>query len=444
MLKFYTVFHHLGAKPVNLQIVFFCSVSFKNHFNSIYYIMADKKATYKKSILKQLYFSPALSCADLCMLLDKSLPLITKLIGELIEEGKVVETGLAPSTGGRRPLMYSIKPNIQYIVAVSMDQLITRIALMDMQNKIVGEVERIDLPLTKNPFALSVLTETIEAFISKSPIDKDKIIGIGIAMPGFIDVKKGVNYSFLQTSERSITKYISEALGLPVFIDNDSSLIALAELRFGAAVDKTNVLVINMGWGVGLGLILDNALYRGDNGFAGEFSHIPLFTNNKLCSCGKHGCLETETSLLILIEKAKEGLDAGRVSSLKGIPFDDPEEANNLIINAALEGDQFSVELLSEIGFKIGKGVAILIHLLNPKLIVLSGRGSSAGKIWQAPIQQALNEFCIPRLAHNTTIEVSKLGYKAELIGAATVVMENFDTIKKRKLGIPEMEESLV
>ena len=398
--------------------------------------MADKKTLYKRSILKQFYFAQSLSCADLCDRMDKSLPLITKLIGELIEEDKVIETGLAPSTGGRRPLMYSIKSDIQYVVAVSMDQLITRIAVMDMQNNVVGRVEKVELPLAKNPQSIFSLTEAIAAFLQKTPVDIQKIAGIGIAMPGFIDVKKGINYSFLEISEGSITKYISKAVGLPVFIDNDSSLIALAELRFGAAGNEQNVMVINMGWGVGLGLILDGELYRGDNGFAGEFSHIPVFTNNKLCGCGKKGCLETETSLLVLVEKAIEGVKEGRVSSLKNIPHDNPEEANNLIVKSALEGDQFAVELLSEIGYKIGRGVAILIHLLNPKLIVLSGRGSIAGKIWQAPIQQALNEYCIPKLAHNATIGVSDLGFKAELIGAATLVMENFEHIKERKLDL--------
>ncbi len=406
--------------------------------------MADKKSLYKRSILKQFYFAQSLSCADLCDKMDKSLPLITKLIGELMEEGKVIETGLAPSTGGRRPLMYSMKADIQFIVAVSMDQLITRIAIMDMQNNYVGEVEKIDLPLAKNPQSLIRLTEAIAAFLQKTQVDIQKIAGIGIGMPGFIDVKKGVNYSFLESSEGSLTKYISKKVGLPVFIDNDSSLIALAELRFGAAANEQNVMVVNMGWGVGLGMILDGALYRGDNGFAGEFSHIPVFTNNKLCSCGKKGCLETETSLLVLVEKALRGVKEGRVSSLEGIPADNPEEANNLIIKSALEGDQFAVELLSEIGYKIGRGVAILIHLLNPKLIVLSGRGSIAGKIWQAPIQQALNEYCIPRLAHNATIEVSDLGFKAELIGAATLVMENFEHIKERMNHSLVMNDSFV
>jgi predicted NBD/HSP70 family sugar kinase len=398
--------------------------------------MADKTTMYKRRILKHFYFSESLSCADLCERMDKSLPLMTKLINDLIDEGKLIETGLAPSTGGRRPLMYSIKPDVMYVVAVSMDQLITRIALMDMHNNYVGDVKKLMLPLSKNPKAGVILSDAIVDFIHNCSVEKDKIIGIGIAMPGFIDDKKGVNYSFLQTLDGGISKYISKAVGLPVFIDNDSSLIALAELRFGAAVNEKNAMIINMGWGVGLGLILDGALYRGDNGFAGEFSHIPAFTNNKLCSCGKSGCLETETSLLVLVQKAQEGLNAGRVSLVKDIPNDNPEEANNIIIKSALEGDQFAIELLSDIGYKIGKGVAILIHLLNPKIIVLSGRGAAAGKIWQAPIQQALNEYCIPRLSHNTTIQISDLGLKAELIGAATLVMENFEKIKEQKLGL--------
>ncbi|MBL7817139.1 MAG: ROK family protein [Saprospiraceae bacterium] len=401
--------------------------------------MADKKTLYKRNILKHFYFAQSLSCADLCERTDKSLPLITKLINELIEEGKVIETGLAPSTGGRRPLMYSIKPDILYVIAVSMDQLVTRIALVDMANNYVGDIERIDLKLANNAQSLAILTKAIAEFIQKTQVATNKIAGIGIAMPGFIDVKKGINYSFLHSTEGSVTKYISKVVGVPVFIDNDSSLIALAELRFGAAQNERNAMVINMGWGVGLGLILDGELYRGDNGFAGEFSHIPVFTNNKLCSCGKNGCLETETSLLVLVEKAIEGLKTGRVSSLKDIPQDNPEKANNIIIQLALEGDQFAVELLSDIGYKIGRGVAILIHLLNPKLIVLSGRGSMAGKIWQAPIQQALNEYCIPKLSHNTTITVSELGYHAELIGAATLVMENFERIKEHKSELVEV-----
>jgi len=217
-------------------------------------------------------------------------------------------------------------------------------------------------------------------------------------------------------------------------INNDSSLIALAELKFGAARNKKTAMVINIGWGIGLGLVLNGELYQGENGFAGEFSHIPLFSNNKLCSCGKSGCLETEASLVVVVSKAEEGVRHGRVSTLgKSLLTENFDQASQAVISAAQKGDKFAVELLSEAGYNIGRGVAILIHLLNPETIILSGRGSSAGKIWQTPIQQALNEHCIPRLAANTEIEVSTFGDTAELIGAAALVMENFGKRTSRK-----------
>jgi len=182
---------------------------------------------------------------------------------------------------------------------------------------------------------------------------------------------------------------------------------------------------VNIGWGIGLGMIVNGELFRGHDGFAGEFSHIPLFMNGKLCSCGKSGCLETETSLLMIAEKAKQGLKAGRASLLNQLSLETFEEIHENILFAAIRGDQFAVELLSEAGYNIGRGIAILIHLFNPELVVLSGRGSLAGKIWQAPIQQAINEHCIPRLASNTEIEMSTMGYEAALIGAAALVIEH-------------------
>jgi predicted NBD/HSP70 family sugar kinase len=389
--------------------------------------MMEKNYLHRKKILKELYFNNKLSCADLSIKTDKSIPITTKILSELEEDGYVLETGFAPSTGGRRPLMYSIRPDVMYIVSVAMDQFVTGIALMDMQNNYVTEVEKFELHLSGNKEALSVLTSQIDQFIKKSGIDKNKIVGVGIGMPGFVDVKKGINYSFLETNQKNITAYISDRVGLPVFIDNDSSVIALAELRFGAATNKKNAMVVNIGWGVGLGMVLNGQLFRGHNGFAGEFSHIPLFTNDKLCSCGKSGCLETEASLLVITEKAKEGLKAGRVSMLQHLPMDHFEQSCESILLAASSGDQYAIEILSSAAYNIGRGVAILIHILNPEIIILSGRGSVAGKIWQAPIQQAINEHCIPRIAASTAIEISTLGYNAELIGAAALVMENYE-----------------
>jgi predicted NBD/HSP70 family sugar kinase len=389
----------------------------------------DKLLLQKRMIIRELYYSANASCSYLSGKIGKSLPLTMKIITEMIAEGTVIETGFAPSSGGRRPLTYTLAHDLFYVVSIAMDQFITRIAIMDMLNRPVTTIVKFELALVDNPLALSTLVPEIEKIIKASGVDRKKIVGVGIGMPGFIDNKKGINHSFsmVEGSNKNIPEYLYEKLGLPVYIDNDSSLVALAELCFGASRNRKNTMVLNLGWGVGLGMVLDGQLFRGNNGLAGEFSHIPLFNNNKLCKCGKSGCLETEVSLLVLIDKVKEGLAAGRKSNIAAeFPSGDPEVDCENILKAAFNGDKFAIELLSDIGYHIGRGIAILIHLFNPGYIILSGRGSIGGKLWLAPVQQALNEHCIPKLAANTEIEISALGYQAELIGSAALVIENF------------------
>lgn len=409
--------------PILVEII-------RNRLHFFNLLKMTKQAAYKRNIVKQLYFGGPLSCTDLSLLTDKSLPVTTKILNELIEQGHVVENGFATSTGGRRPATYSLRPDLMYIFSVAMDQLITRLAIMDMHHNVVGTAEKIELTLPNNPNALHELKNQIERFIQNASVPRNRIAGIGIAMPGFVDFKEGINHSFLKTEQGSIVNFLQTALGLPVLIDNDSSLIALAELRLGAAQNKGSAMVINISWGVGLGMILNGELFRGVNGFAGEFSHIPLFTNNKMCSCGKSGCLETETSLLVVIEKAMKGIKEGKITGMKNLSLEHIEETAMAIMDAAVKGDKFAVELFSEASYNIGRGVAILIHLLNPEVVVLSGRGSRIGKLWLAPIQQAINEHCIPKIAENTVVQVSTLGHQAEIIGAAALVMENFVSLE--------------
>ena len=384
-----------------------------------------KSTELKNMIIKQLYFDKALSCADMSELFDKSVPSIAKAVNELIDEGFVVEQGYAPSSGGRRPLMYALKQEAMYILTVAMDQLSTRIQMVDLLNNPVSETAAMELKLPGNPHALTSLIEYITEYIRSTGIPKNKIAGIGIGMPGFINAAEGINYTYLDSNGQSITKLITQATGIPTYIDNDSSLIALAEQKFGVAKNQKDVMVINLGWGIGLGMIINDEIFRGHNGFAGEFSHIPLLDDNTLCTCGKRGCLEAEASLLVVVQKAIKGIKEGRVSKLNYIEEDHPKLVGDAILEAANEGDQFAIELLTDAGYKIGKALAILIHIMNPASIVLSGRGAVVAKLLLAPIQQALNKYCIPRLAASTRLLISELGFDAELIGAAILVMEN-------------------
>lgn len=405
-----------------------------------------KSSELKSEILKQLYLEKSVSCAELSVVFEKSLPIITKLIYELIEEGFVIEVGYAPSSGGRRPLMYAIKADAMYIMSIAMDQLATRIAIVDLNNSPVVEIEMVELILNNNPQALNELIGYINDYIKGTGIDKEHILGIGIGMPGFVSVEEGVNYSYLDAGGQNLIEYITSATGLPVYIDNDSGVIALAEQRFGVAKHQQEVMVINLGWGIGLGMIVNGNIFRGKNGFAGEFSHIPLFDDGVLCTCGKQGCLEAEASMLVVIEKAKEGIKQGRVSKLHSLISDPLKLMGDAFFEAANMGDQFVIELLSDAGYKIGKALSILIHIMNPQTIVLSGRGAKAGKILMAPIQQAINKYCIPRLANETELLISVLGFDAEIIGAAVLVMENFNNetliINTKRLSMDKNKET--
>ena len=381
----------------------------------------------RRDLIKQLYLNQLLTLPDFSKLTNKSLPLVTSTVNDLLQEGYILESGLAPSTGGRRASTFLLNKDKQkYIVAVAMDQLVTRAVIYDLHNEVKVEEESIELPLSDDAALTSQLTKFLKDYIAKSNIPTAQLLGIGIGMPGFVNSELGVNHTFFKLKgTESLTRFLGRELGLPVFIDNDSSLIALAELRLGAGRDAKDLLVINIGWGIGLGMVINGNLFRGHSGYAGEFSHIPLSQNNKICSCGKRGCLEVDTSLLVLVEKARAEIAKGVSSRLQLLFQDQSKSAGDQFLYAAKAGDPLAVSILSEAGLLIGKGIATLIHIMNPEVIVLGGRGAMAGNILMAPIQQAINEYCIPRLAEQTKITVSDLAIKSELLGAAILVVEN-------------------
>lgn len=378
--------------------------------------------------IKTLYYNKVLTSTDISDQTGKSIPYTIKVLNELIREGYVEEKGFANSSGGRKPLNYSLIADTHYILSVAMDQFSAQIVVVDMGNNFVSPVVdfNFDLKLLKAEAFLKL----VENFIKEMPVTKTTILGMVVTMPGFVDIENGMNHSYLEVPGQTLVDYLEERLRLPVFLDNNSTAIALGEHKFGVAAQAKNLMVLNLGYGIGLGMIVDNKIFRGDNGFAGEFSHIPLFSNGKLCICGKRGCLETEASFMAITANAKEGIKKGQVTSLSNYAELDAEH----IIAEAIKGDLFAVKLISEAAYHVGEGLAILIHLMNPGAIVLSGKGGCVGKIWMAPIQQAINEHCIPRLTDATDLFVSNLNNNAQLLGGAVIMVENFGKKLEEKL----------
>ena len=390
-------------------------------------VIFEKSQRLRADIIKHFYYKRVLSLTELSIFTGKSLPLIRSIVTSLVNEGYLCEQGLAPSTGGRRASIYILNPaQTKYAVAVAMEQLTTRLTIYDLSRKAAIPVQHLDLELSDSFNDVNVLINFINESIAKSKINRVDILGVGIGMPGFVNSEIGINSSYLFIKDGSTLRdYLIKGIDLPVTIDNDSSLIALAELNFGKARNLNDVMVVNIGSGTGLGIIINGSLYRGSRGYAGEFSHVPLSNTNDLCSCGKRGCLEVETSLRVMVRKAKKAMAKGMRSSMNELFKDQGKQEIDHFLDAVVAQDPLAISILSNAAFQLGKGLSTLIHILNPECIVLSGRGAKAGKMLMPSIQQAINEFCIPRIADLTNIELSILTYEAELLAAASLVIEN-------------------
>ncbi len=387
-------------------------------------------------IFKLLYYNGSQSIADISKRMAKSVPNITKVINELLSSNLLEEDGYAPSTGGRRAVSYKINSQLnQVIIAVAIDQYYICASILSLENKELMEPITIENNLIDSEQSYTQILDLLKNLLQHKLLTQNICIGIGISMPGFVDYQNELNNSFPTGSRLNNIKVLLEKeLQTPVFIENDSATIAFAEHKFGVAKGSHDALIINMNWGVGLGMIINNKLFRGHSGYAGEFSHIPLSNTNKLCSCGKKGCLEVEASLIAALDFVHEQLSQGENSSLSEMSNLTKSSQGEFLLQAALHGDQLAISALNKSAYILGKGIATLIHILNPEQIVISGRAAIAGPIMLPTIQSAIHEFCIPKLAKFTSIELSNLNIRAQLLGTVCLVIEKLNFPNSKKL----------
>ncbi|RIH65970.1 ROK family transcriptional regulator [Mariniphaga sediminis] len=384
----------------------------------------QKKVLHKKQILRMLYFRGAMSNSELSKLIKLSTPKINSLLVELIEEGLVVELGRGDSSGGRRPNIYGLVEDGFYVIGITININRTIISVFNSNNKEVGEPQFSPIKVQPDFKIFSQVNEEIEKILKNKHIEKSKVLAVGIELPGLINQKQDVNKTYFPTIN-NLSGELKRIFGMPVFISHDSKLRAFAEQQFGLAKNRKNVLLLQVDWGLGLGIILNGKLYSGKSGYSGEFGHLPIVDNGVLCSCGKQGCLETIVSATAIARIAKQGIQNGKSSLIKELVHDDLEKIDiSIIIEAANLGDQFAISIFSDVGYWLGKGIVYLIQIFNPELIVLGGRVAEASQFVIAPIQQAIYTFSNRDISNDTEIEFSVLGQKAGPLGAAAYALD--------------------
>jgi len=379
--------------------------------------VAYKNRVLKRLIINYLDVTGNITIAELARELNISAPKITNLVTELIDDGLIKDYGKVDSTGGRRASLYGLVAESCFFIGVDIKRYYINIGLLDFKKNLVTVKEKIPYKLENSVEAYQQLINIIKNFIEELPIQKEKVLGMGINLSGRVNHKTGYSYSFFHFHEEPLSQTIEKEIGIQTFIENDSRAMAYGEFYSGAVSNEKNVLFVNMDYGVGLGILIDGKVYYGKSGFSGEFGHIPFFNNEIICHCGKKGCLETEASGIALLRNFKNKIEQGSTSSLvkKGKAIDDLRVSD--IAQAARNEDVLCIELIAEIGEKMGRGLAVLINIFNPELVVLGGTLAETGDYIKLPIKSALNKYSLNLVSSDTQLLISKLGEKAGVIG---------------------------
>ncbi|WP_026950222.1 ROK family transcriptional regulator [Algoriphagus mannitolivorans] len=380
----------------------------------------------KIKIIKNLYLKGANTASEICNEVGISLPTVNSLLSDLMTSGEVIKQGRAESQGGRKPDLYRLAPDAFYVLSVDLSKFNMHLALYSCNHEMAFEKESHKITLNNEKETFDELCDKIDAYISQTGIPSEKIIAIGFSMPGLVDSIGGVNYTHLRFGKKTLLENLESRFQKKVFLENDARAMTLAEFKFGAEDKYKNVLGLFIGWGIGLGIIIDGKIYQGASGFAGEFSHSPIFESRDItCTCGKKGCLEAVASGTAIVRMAEEAILLDKDSILARIVRDHSGELEpGLVVEAALAGDQRAITILSEAGLDLGRGISILIQLLNPELIIIGGSVAEANQYLITPIQQALNIYSMAKSREKTQLSLYKLGQDVGLLGGVAVVNE--------------------
>ncbi len=385
--------------------------------------VAYKNINLKKTVISYFANIGNATIADLCKELNLSAPKVTNLINDLIQDGMVQDNGKIDSSGGRKPNLYGLISDSALFIGVDVKKTHINIGLSDLQKNLIKVSDNIPYKLDNNKESLEDLCNLINQFIKESPVPKEKILGIGINLSGRINHNSGYSYSFFHFEEQPLAHFIESKVDIPVVLENDSRAMACGEFNSGGILKaEKDVLFLNLDYGLGLGILINGELYYGKSGYSGEFGHIPLFDNEILCHCGKKGCLETEASGWALTRMFKEKLNEGSTSILTTEKEDYEDIEMEDIIAAANNDDVLAIELIGKIGANIGRGVALLINIFNPQLVILGGRLSLTDAYIRLPIKSAINKYSLNLVSNDTQLKMSVLGETAGIIGACLLV----------------------
>jgi glucokinase-like ROK family protein len=383
--------------------------------------------TNKRLILKLVKQNAHISRSDIAKKTGLTPPSISRIVHELVNKDNLIEyMGIGSSNGGRPPVMVKFKNENNYLIGIDLGATYIRGCLVDLNAKFISEIQ---VPTEIERGFNSIIEKLIQVInkLIKRKEDKGKIWGIGIGVAGLLNNKTGVIESSpdFGWSNINLREILKQRIDLPFFYDNSTRLMALGELNMGENKNLRNFAVVNVGYGIAVGLVIDGKPTKGHSGFAGEFGHISVDTNSPVqCKCGMYGCLEALASGHRISDMGKAVISTEDAKILNDLCEGKKELVSAEMVSlAAKKGDKASIEIYDIITDYLAKGIGTLANLLNPESIYIGGGISLAGKFFFDLIESKKSKYL---LMPNQNLSIHSTTFKehATSIGAVSLVLE--------------------
>lgn len=384
----------------------------------------------KDLILSHLSTHEGFTIPEIAQMSGFSITSVAKYVIRLKEERLIDRLRDEDHGGkGRRAVVYGIKSGSSYFVGVEVNNRELRMGMIDASGNVVGKISDNLYTFENSHENIIQVCDRIESFIASVPeVTKEKVGGVCLSLGGRVNSEAGTSaslFNFEETRETPLADILTEKLGVKVYLENDTKAMAYGDyLAYGKA--WSNVLYVNISWGLGLGIIIDGKIYNGKHGYSGEFGHINAYDNNIICHCGKKGCIETEVSGRAVQRKVQERINKGESSSLSGKVR--RGETINLedIIKATDNEDPLCIEIISETARELGRHLAGMMNLFNPDCIIIGGTLARVAPFYfQQQVTLTMRQHSLKLLNRDVPALLSKLMDDAGVMGACLIARNN-------------------
>lgn len=391
-------------------------------------IVKERKNLKRNRIISTVRYGQEISRHDVKKLTGYSMTTVLSTIGELVEKGIFTEEECTTVRTGRPPTWLKIQADCLYAIGVEFNADRLNCAVVDFDYKVIYSDDTSIDPQDSAEVLVGKLTGAIHKAMKYLGDARSRVLGIGLGMPGWVDRTHGAALSYAHLPawrDIPIRQVIEEEFGCRVLVENNINTMAIA-YRWETYRQKAEDFVFfSLKYGIRMAMYINNRLFSG-SGNAGEIGHVRLVNGTRFCSCGKYGCLDTEVSAKAIRQKIRERMDCGMFATYK------KEVAGNSqlvtldrFIEYAAAGDEDSMSLLQETASWLSPSLSMILGTLNPRRIIIASKSGMGGKLFSDMVTQALQEYSVPALLDNCTVECIQVPDLFGAQGAAMMVMED-------------------